>query len=472
MPLNQKGLLQFQIIDMLQYFIKRILLFVPTIIFIGAFTFFLFHASPADPVESLLRTEGFENKIMSEDQYRIQYKRLAKELDLDKPKFYFSIVPSYYPDTMHNIIDLQDRKRLTELLAYHNDWSTVNSFLREAKNLVSDPKYKSSTSFITELLYVTDPKDFKSVSAQMTKSGSSYEELAFLGQVQELKQKKRAFAFPKLLWFGTKNQFHAWMSNFFTGSLGRSIHDGKPVWSKISKALIWTLFLVIISLSSAVLISVLFGVLSASYNTSNWIKGLIDLFYFIYAMPLFWFSTLMVVFFTTAQYGNWTNIFPGVGISPYSGDLSTLGRITSNSKQLILPIFCIVLNSIAYLSSIVRNSLIAESKQAYKTTALLKGLTRKATFWKHLFPNAILPLVTIIIGAIPTSLAGSLVIEVIFNIPGIGRLMFDSIFGNDWYVIFSIVMMVGVVTIVSYLIGDLLYSYLNPRIRFGPSQKV
>ena len=188
-------------------------------------------------------------------------------------------------------------------------------------------------------------------------------------------------------------------------------------------------------------------------------------------MPLFWFATLMVVFFTTSQYGNWTNIFPGVGISPYSSGLSIWSKIIANSKQLILPVFCMVLHSVAYLSSIVRNSVIAESKQAYKTTALLKGLTKRATFWKHLFPNSVLPLVTIIIGIIPASLAGSLVIEVIFNIPGIGRLIYDSIFGNDWYVIFSIVMLVGVVTIISYLVGDLLYSFLNPKIRFGNNPK-
>jgi len=458
---------------MLAYFFKRILLFIPSIILIGAFTFFLFHASPTDPIESLLRVEGFEKDVISDDQYRSQYKRLAAELKLDQPKFYFGIVPNYYPDTLYKIIDKQERKRLVELLGHHNDWKAVNTFFYSGKRILSESKNKTSARLINELLYVKDPIDFKSSLESIKNDSITTVESSFYDITQMLSEEnKRVFALPKLLWFGANNQFHSWLTNFFTGTLGRSIIDGRPVWSKISKALIWTLFLVLVALLLAIVISIPIGVWSASNVSSRLSKFSQSFFYFIYAMPLFWFATLMVVFFTTSQYGNWTNIFPGVGISSFSKDPSTLGKIAANAKQLILPIFCMALHSVAFLSSIVRNSVIAESKKAYKITAHLKGLTNKATFWKHLFPNSLLPLVTIIVGAIPASLSGSLVIEVIFNIPGVGRLLFDSIFGNDWYVIFSIVMIVGLVTIISYLIGDLLYSFLNPKIRFGQTKKV
>jgi len=448
-------------------------LFIPSIILIGVFTFFLFHASPADPIDSLLRIEGFENDVMSDKQYQSQYKRIAKELELDLPKFYFGIVPTYYPDTLYKVIDKQKRNRIKELLRHHNDWSTVSAFLNQGKILLAKLEGKDLKREVNDLLNIKDPNFFSTALNSDIKVEQALKETDFFSYAQILgRQKKRGFAIPKFLWFGTNNQFHSWVSSFFSGSLGRSIQDGRPVWNKISKALGWTVFLVLIGLVLALLISIPLGVWNATIVSSRWSRILNNIFYFIYAMPLFWFATLMVVFFTTSQYGDWTNIFPGVGISPYSGDLSTSGRILANSKQLILPVFCIVLNSVAYLSSIVKNSIIAESNQAYKTTALLKGLTKRATFWKHLFPNSILPLLTIIIGTIPASLSGSLVIEVIFNIPGIGRLMFDSIFGNDWYVIFSIVMLVGIATIISYLIGDILYAYLNPKIRFGRSKKV
>ena len=428
--------------------------------------------SPADPIASLLSIDGFEDDVMSDDQYNSQYKRMAGELGLDLPKFYFSIVPRYYPDTLHKIIDKTEKKQVIALLAHHNDWEAVSSFINQGKFLLGELEDTESRLLIGDLL-----NDRRSKAHDMdilsSMEGQEREDItAFIDKAKNIRQvKKSNFAIPKFLWFGFNNQFHSWMSKFFTGSLGRSIQDGRSVWSKISKALVWTLFLVVVGLFVAVLISVPLGVWSASNVESRMSKFCTNFFYFIYAMPLFWFATLMVVFFTTSQYGNWTNIFPGVGISPYSSGLSIWSKIIANSKQLILPVFCMVLHSVAYLSSIVRNSVIAESKQAYKTTALLKGLTKGATFWRHLFPNSVLPLVTIIIGIIPASLAGSLVIEVIFNIPGIGRLIYDSIFGNDWYVIFSIVMLVGVVTIISYLIGDLLYSFLNPKIRFGNNPK-
>jgi len=428
--------------------------------------------SPADPIASLLSIDGFEDDVMSDDQYNSQYKRMAGELGLDLPKFYFSIVPRYYPDTLHKIIDKTEKKQVIALLAHHNDWEAVSSFINQGKFLLGEIEDTESRLLIGDLLNERRSMDHD-MDILSSMEGQEREDItAFIDKAKNIRQvKKSNFAIPKFLWFGFNNQFHSWMSKFFTGSLGRSIQDGRSVWSKISKALVWTLFLVVVGLFVAVLISVPLGVWSASNVESRMSKFFTNFFYFIYAMPLFWFATLMVVFFTTSQYGNWTNIFPGVGISPYSSGLSIWSKIIANSKQLILPVFCMVLHSVAYLSSIVRNSVIAESKQAYKTTALLKGLTKGATFWRHLFPNSVLPLVTIIIGIIPASLAGSLVIEVIFNIPGIGRLIYDSIFGNDWYVIFSIVMLVGVVTIISYLIGDLLYSFLNPKIRFGNNPK-
>lgn len=458
---------------MLAYFFKRILLIIPSIILIGAFTFFLFHASPTDPIESLLRVEGFEKGVLSDDQYRSQYRRLAADLKLDKPKFYFGIVPSYYPDTLYAIVDKQERRRLVALLEHHNDWNTVSSFFNSGKRILSNLENKNSTRRINEVLYVEHPVDFKSKLEISINDSITIEESSFYDKAYTLKEEHKSFfASPKFLWYGSQNQFHSWLNNFFTGSLGRSVIDGRPVWDKISKALIWTMFLVLVALGLAVVISIPIGVWSARSLESKLSKVSRNFFYFIYAMPLFWFATLMVVFFTTSQYGDWTNIFPGVGISAFSKDSSTIGKITANATQLILPIFCMALHSVAFLSSIVRNSVLAESKKAYKTTAHLKGLTKKDTFWKHLFPNSLLPLVTIIVGAIPASLSGSLVIEVIFNIPGVGRLLFDSIFGNDWYVIFSIVMIVGLVTIISYLIGDLLYSFLNPKIRFGQTKNV
>jgi len=106
-----------------------------------------------------------------------------------------------------------------------------------------------------------------------------------------------------------------------------------------------------------------------------------------------------------------------------------------------------------------------EISKKYYTTLLSRGLSKKNVILKHIFPNSMLPLTTMIIVSLPASFAGSVVMEVIFNIPGMGRLLYDSILGYDWNVVFAIVLLLGVFTYISYLIGDMVYSYLNPKIQ-------
>lgn len=451
---------------MFGYYIKRILLIVPSLLLVGLFTFYLFHAAPNDPVDDLLATEGYEEETISDALYDKQYKRLSADLKLDLPRFYFSVVPSYYPDTLHKIQTKQDRKRAVELLSYHNNWLEVSKFLDKGHRALELNKSGAGRRTAERLLYQFHPSEFdKIVSANAPPYQEEMNELRTSALAVGVEHKS-SIAIPKLIWFGAENQFHFWITNFFSGKLGRSILDGRPVWSKITKALSWTMYMVILGLTISLLITIPLGVWGAYSPDSKLERFISNFFYFIYAMPLFWLGTIMVVFFTTNQYGAWTNIFPSVGIDPFRGGGSTFSNILHNSKQLILPIFCIVIHSTAYFSRLIRTSIVAESQQQYKLTAQLKGLSKRSSYWKHLFPNSLLPLLTIIVGVIPASLAGSLVLEVIFNIPGIGRLMYDSIFGNDWYVIFSIVMLVGLVTIVCYLIGDVLYSYINPKIRF------
>lgn len=455
---------------MFRYFVKRILLFIPSILLIGFFTFSLFHSAPNDPVEDLLGAGGYEVENVPGRVYQRQYEKLSSELKLDLPLFYFAIIPSYYPDTLYRVTTKFNRERAKVLLSYHNDWGPISMFLKDGHNFLKVSENNEEKSLVDQLLNQTQPQQFVSLIQKNAIEGSSIKLNEFLLQAKSIGQKKKkTVAMPKLAWFGASNQFHYWIKNFFTGNLGKSVVDGRPVWSKISKALSWTFYMVLIGISITLLLSIPLGVWSAYTSKTGLEKVLSNLFYFIYAMPLFWLATLLVVFFTTAQYGSWTNIFPSVGIDPFIGDGTTFSNIISNSKQLILPIFCIVIQSISFLSRLVRTNVIAESKQQYRITAQLKGLNKKSSYLKHLFPNSILPLITILVGWIPASFSGSLVLEVIFNIPGIGRLMYDSIFGNDWYVIFSIVMIVGIVTVFCYLIGDIIYSYINPKIRFGSS---
>lgn len=465
---------------MLSYVLKRLLLFIPAILILGLFSFYLFQKSPGDTIDSLLRVDGYDYEINHED-YKKEYKKLAKELHRDLPVFYFSIIPSYYPDTLHKVVVKQERKVLVDLLKHHQDWNLISNFILSKDQLIKqireldNPTLKKNMLFrIDELVYRTLPNDMGEAIHSIISEFADNDVLdktdysTFMDSALSISKSNKSFlSIPKFAYYGSSNQFHYWMTNFFRGKLGRSIVDGRSVWSKLSKAFTWTFFLTIIGTFIAVALSVPIGIWSA-YNPSSTIERILsNLLYFIYSFPIFWLATLMIVFFTTKQYAGWTDIFPNVGILPGIGEQGEWGRVFNNGKQLILPIFCMVIHSLAYLSRIVRISISTESNKSYVNTAYTKGLHKKAVYKNHLLPNSLIPLVTILTGAIPASMAGSLVIEVIFNIPGIGRLLLDSINGGDSYVIFSIVLFLGVITMIFYLLGDIIYSYLDPKIRFN-----
>jgi len=113
----------------------------------------------------------------------------------------------------------------------------------------------------------------------------------------------------------------------------------------------------------------------------------------------------------------------------------------------------------------MESSLSNELNKLYARTALSKGLTYKAMIKKHGFKNALLPIITLLSSAVPGTIAGSVIIESIFNIPGLGRLIYESVLTADWNVVFGVVFLVAIITSISFLISDVLYAKVNPKIQ-------
>ena len=174
---------------------------------------------------------------------------------------------------------------------------------------------------------------------------------------------------------------------------------------------------------------------------------------------------MAVLYLTTDDYGSLTHIFPSVGMNIYPGE-SNLYHIVHNANKLILPILILSIHSLAYTTRIMRRSLSEELQKPYIRTAYSKGLNRKQVINQHAFRNALFPMITVFVAAAVSAFSGSLILEVIFNIPGVGRLLYSSIGQADWNVVFCIVVIVALMTSIIYLIGDILYTIVQPKLRY------
>lgn len=266
---------------------------------------------------------------------------------------------------------------------------------------------------------------------------------------------------PKFEWNGVNNQFHQWTKQLLTGKLGNSITDGELAKRKIWKALRWTLLILILNILLVLMITIPLGTYLAK-NEGRTSDNIISmLLYTIFSMPVFWIATLMIVFFTTDEYGKWMNIFPSVGIWSYADHF--LKMISLNWSKLILPLIVLVISDVAYLTIVLKDALNEEVHKPYATYLKAKGLGSSQAMKSHILPNALTPLITILVIAIPGSIAGSLIVEVIFNIPGVGRLLLESVKSADWNIVFPIVILTTVLTGIFYILGDVLIRYLKPQ---------
>lgn len=190
--------------------------------------------------------------------------------------------------------------------------------------------------------------------------------------------------------------------------------------------------------------------------------------FLLYSLPSFWIATILLVFLTGADYGiSW---FPTGGA--YTMELhqnpetSNYAYVIDVLHHLILPVFCMTYGSFAFLSRQTRGSMLGVLRQDYIRTANAKGLQEDKVIWKHAFRNSLFPIITLFSSVFPRALSGSIAIELIYNIPGMGVLALSSIVARDWPVVFAISMLAALLTMIGNLVADMLYGVADPRVTF------
>src|SRR5213596_1952905 len=257
-------------------------------------------------------------------------------------------------------------------------------------------------------------------------------------------------------------QYGKWLARLGRLDFGKSFSpDARPVLQKIGERLPVTLLLNIIEMLIIVALAVPIGVLSATRQYSLFDK-VTTVFVFVgFATPDFWLALLLMILFGVQ-----------LGWLPISGLRSLNWEYLSFWRQqldfvshLLLPITVATFGGLAGFSRYMRQSMLEVIRQDYVQSARAKGLPESVVIGKHALRNAMLPIVTVLGLSVPGLIGGSVIVETIFAIPGMGQLMVQAVYERDYPVIMANLVIVASVTLVANLIADLSYSLIDPRIR-------
>lgn len=246
-----------------------------------------------------------------------------------------------------------------------------------------------------------------------------------------------------------------WLTNAAKGNLGRSLQRNEDVLDMIIERLPATLELTVFAVIVAVLFAIPIGVISATrVNTS--IDNLLSLFsLFWISMPGFWIAIISVLLLSITL-----NIFP---ISGRGGPIWTMEGL----RYLALPGLILGIRQVALISRLIRAGMLEILNEDFVRTARSKGLSEKKVIYKHALRNAMIPTVTIFGLQIPEILSLAVIIETVFAWPGMGMLLVDAVLKRDYTLVQGIVLIYALLVIMMNLIVDLLYAYIDPRIKRG-----
>ncbi|MES3517337.1 MAG: ABC transporter permease [Natronomonas sp.] len=250
-------------------------------------------------------------------------------------------------------------------------------------------------------------------------------------------------------------QYVNWVSNAAVFDFGQSIVTGRPVSAEIMNRLPFTLLMGTMALLVAVGTAIPAGVAAAYYrNTAidqaSRVFALVGV-----ALPNFWLGLILILVF-----GSWLDLFPI--LPPTRAGLLSTDMILYT----LLPAITIGTGSTALLMRLMRSSMVEELDKDYVRTARAKGLPERTVIRKHVLRNSLISVVTVAAIQVAFIISGSVVVEIVFSYPGVGRLLVNSVGSRDFPVIQTLVLLIGVAVIVANLLADIIYAYLDPRIRY------
>jgi len=261
-------------------------------------------------------------------------------------------------------------------------------------------------------------------------------------------------------------QYGKLVRRLVTLDLGNTWKDGRPIVDVIGEALPITLLLSFLSLGIAYLIAIPLGVFSAVRQYTRTDQAMTVGIFMLYSLPRFWVGTLLLVFLASGHYLDW---FPLQGWQSFEGfeGMSFFQQVGDVGWHIALPLLTLTFNAFAALSRYTRSGMLEAVRQDYIRTARAKGLSERTVIWKHALRNSAIPIITLLGLYLPYLVGGSVIVETIFGIRGMGGLALEAIRMPDYPLVITIVAFTSVLTMFGILLSDILYAVVDPRITYG-----
>jgi len=250
-------------------------------------------------------------------------------------------------------------------------------------------------------------------------------------------------------------QYIHWLNNSIHGDFGTSITLRQSVSKLLITRIPITLYLALLAFIGSVVLGIIFGILSA-IRRGSWLDNVVSLLANTgVAVPVFWLGILGIYLFGLTLH--WL---------PLQGYTSPFEDFVKSIKMAIMPVICLGLPFLAILTRQTRSSMLEVIRNDYIRTAMSKGLTERVIVFRHALRNALIPIVTLTGINLRTIIGGSVLVETVFNIPGMGRLLVLASFNKDFQVVQASLVIISLITCLSNLAVDISYGWIDPRVRY------
>ena len=256
-------------------------------------------------------------------------------------------------------------------------------------------------------------------------------------------------------------RYVAWMKGLARGDMGSSLSYDTPVLELVQQRLAVTLPLALMAMALTTVLALALGVYAASHHNRIGDVGVMGLSQLGIAIPNFWFAILLILLFAVKLQWFSAGGFPGWTEDDGGGG----GGVWEGFKALVLPAVALAVVQAAILARITRSAVLDVLREDFVRTARAKGLSQRQVLWRHVLRNAFVPVLTVMGLQFASLLAGTVVIEYVFSLPGLGRLVFQAIANRDLVLVRNVVLLLAAAVILVNFVVDVLYAVIDPRLR-------